>query len=131
MDGVHADTLDLILVVLVVLSAISGYRQGFVVGILSFVGLLGGAALGAQIAPLIAKHFSGAIAPFAGVAIVFAVVQGPAQGWGSPPVVIGAVVGLVAFPLFLLRERRARRPLRGTAVASGTARTSRGTSSRR
>ena len=68
----HADALDLILVVLIVLSAFSGYRQGFVVGVLSFVGLLGGAVIGAQIAPLIAKHFAGTVAPFAGVAIVFA-----------------------------------------------------------
>jgi S1-C subfamily serine protease len=70
---VHPDALDWILVLLVVLSAFTGYRQGFVVGVLSFVGLLGGAVVGAQIAPLIARHFAGTIAPFAGVATVFAV----------------------------------------------------------
>lgn len=69
----HPDALDWILVLLVLLSAFTGYRQGFVVGVLSFVGLLGGAVVGAQLAPLIARHFAGTIAPFAGVATVFAV----------------------------------------------------------
>lgn len=69
----HLDALDWILVLLVLLSAFTGYRQGFVVGVLSFVGLLGGAVVGAQLAPLIARHFAGTIAPFAGVATVFAV----------------------------------------------------------
>jgi len=109
---VHADTLDLILVVLVVLSAISGYRQGFVVGILSFVGLLGGAALGAQIAPLIAKHFAGSVAPFAGVAIVFAIASLGRLGAGA----LGALV----------RQRVRWQPARnldsaGGAVVSGIA----------
>jgi hypothetical protein len=36
------------------LFAVSGYRQGFVVGVLSFVGFLGGGVLGAQLAPSVA-----------------------------------------------------------------------------
>ena len=84
----HADALDLILVVLIILSAFSGYRQGFVVGVLSFVGLLGGAVIGAQIAPLIAKHFAGTVAPFAGVAIVFAFASLGRIGAGA----LGAIV---------------------------------------
>ncbi|MBV2363448.1 MarP family serine protease [Streptomonospora nanhaiensis] len=48
--------LDAVLVVLVVLFAVSGYRQGFIVGVMSFAGFLGGgiaAALGAP--PLIQR----------------------------------------------------------------------------
>jgi S1-C subfamily serine protease len=68
---VHPDGLDAILLLAVGLSAFSGYRQGFVVSALSFVGLVGGAVLGAQIAPLIARHFAGAIEAFIGVIVVF------------------------------------------------------------
>jgi S1-C subfamily serine protease len=85
---VHADALDLILVVLIVLSAFSGYRQGFVVGVLSFIGLIGGAVVGAQLAPLVAKHFAGTVAPFLGVVIVFAVASLGRIGAGA----LGAVV---------------------------------------
>ncbi|HVV77404.1 MAG TPA: MarP family serine protease [Mycobacteriales bacterium] len=44
------DLLDLILLVICVLFAWSGYRQGFVIGVLSFAGFLGGGALGAKYA---------------------------------------------------------------------------------
>ena len=53
---------DLILVVLIVLFAVNGYRQGFVIGLLSFVGFFGGAALGLQLGPVIAKDFGGQVA---------------------------------------------------------------------
>lgn len=43
--------LDVILIVLLVLFAVSGYRQGFIVGLLSFVGFVGGGVLGVLIAP--------------------------------------------------------------------------------
>ncbi|EFC84477.1 MarP family serine protease [Parafrankia sp. EUN1f] len=42
--------LDLVLIALTVMFAISGYRQGFAVGALSFIGFLGGGFLGAKIA---------------------------------------------------------------------------------
>lgn len=48
------DLLDIVLVVASVLFAISGYRQGFVVGVLSFVGFLGGGVVGAKLAPSVA-----------------------------------------------------------------------------
>ena len=51
----RGDLLDVILLSAAVLFAISGYRQGFVVGVLSFVGFLGGAVLGATIAPTLAR----------------------------------------------------------------------------
>ncbi|HEY8474285.1 MAG TPA: MarP family serine protease [Natronosporangium sp.] len=47
---------DLILIALMVLFAVSGYRQGFVVGALSFVGFFGGALLGLQVGPLLARE---------------------------------------------------------------------------
>ena len=48
------DLLDVVLVVAALLFAVSGYRQGLVVGLLSFVGFLGGGVLGAKLAPGIA-----------------------------------------------------------------------------
>ncbi len=48
---VRGDLLDLILIGLVVAFAVSGYRQGFIIGAFSFVGFLGGAVLGMFVAP--------------------------------------------------------------------------------
>jgi S1-C subfamily serine protease len=44
------DALDIVLLAICLLFGFSGYRQGFVVGFLSFVGFLGGGALGAKYA---------------------------------------------------------------------------------
>ncbi|GAA3977116.1 MarP family serine protease [Thermobifida alba] len=49
--------LDAILVVLVVVFALSGYRQGFIVGILSFAGFIGGGVLAALGAPPVIQAF--------------------------------------------------------------------------
>ena len=49
------DLLDVVLVIAALLFALSGYRQGFVVGVLSFVGFLGGGVLGARLAPSVAE----------------------------------------------------------------------------
>jgi S1-C subfamily serine protease len=51
----RGDLLDIILLAASLLFALSGYRQGFVVGVLSFVGFLGGGVLGAKIAPSLAQ----------------------------------------------------------------------------
>ncbi|GAB3453632.1 MarP family serine protease [Streptomonospora sediminis] len=48
MDGI---VLDAVLIVLVLLFAVSGYRQGFIVGIMSFAGFIGGGVLAALGAP--------------------------------------------------------------------------------
>lgn len=45
------EVLDVVLLAASLLFAVSGYRQGFVVGVLSFVGFLGGGVLGARAAP--------------------------------------------------------------------------------
>ena len=50
----NGDLLDLVLVAAAVLFAVSGYRQGFVVGVLSFLGFLGGGVVGAKLAPMLA-----------------------------------------------------------------------------
>jgi S1-C subfamily serine protease len=56
---VHADLLDLALLVLAAAFAVSGYRQGFIVGSLSFAGFLGGAVVGALFAPAVSRHLVG------------------------------------------------------------------------
>ncbi|ADG86939.1 MarP family serine protease [Thermobispora bispora] len=50
----RGDLLDLILIGLVVAFAVSGYRQGFIIGAFSFIGFVGGALLGMFIAPPLA-----------------------------------------------------------------------------
>src|SRR5690606_28852030 len=50
---------DLILILLILIFAVSGYRQGFVVGVLSFAGFFGGALLGLQLGPLLARQLHG------------------------------------------------------------------------
>jgi len=69
---VHGDFLDLILIAAAVLFAVSGYRQGFVVGVLSFVGFLGGGVVGAVIAPTLVR-------------------SGPLSGFPRPAIALGAV----------------------------------------
>jgi MFS family permease len=44
-------------------------------------------------------------------ALMFAVIQGPTAGWGSPEVIIGFVVAVVFLVLFILAEGRAAAPL--------------------
>jgi S1-C subfamily serine protease len=47
--------LDLILIVLVIAFGVAGYRQGFIIGVLSFAGFIGGGAIGAAFGPRIAR----------------------------------------------------------------------------
>jgi S1-C subfamily serine protease len=49
---------DVVLVLLLVIFALNGYRQGFVTGALSLLGFFGGALLGLQIGPLFARQFA-------------------------------------------------------------------------
>jgi S1-C subfamily serine protease len=51
--------LDLILIVVVAAFAVSGYRHGFIVGVLSFLGFVGGALLGAEFGPSISRVLVG------------------------------------------------------------------------
>jgi S1-C subfamily serine protease len=49
---------DGILILLMLIFAISGYRQGFVIGALSFGGFFSGVLIGLQVGPLLADRFS-------------------------------------------------------------------------
>ncbi|HEX6970462.1 MAG TPA: MarP family serine protease [Micromonosporaceae bacterium] len=55
-------SVDLILLALVLLFAVSGYRQGFLIGALSFGGFFTGALIGLQLGPRIAQQFTDAFA---------------------------------------------------------------------
>ena len=44
-------------------------------------------------------------------AVVFALIEQPVLGWGAPSIWIPAVVGVVLFALFLLRQRREAEPM--------------------
>lgn len=55
------DLLDLILIVIAVAFAVSGYRQGFVVGVLSFVGFVGGLMLGLWLVPILMQRFTASL----------------------------------------------------------------------
>jgi S1-C subfamily serine protease len=68
--AVPGDLLDLILIALAAAFAVAGYRQGFIIGVLSFVGFLGGAAVGAAFSPTIARALVSGAARQALVAIV-------------------------------------------------------------
>ncbi len=73
----HGSLIDLVLVLLVVIFAVNGYRQGFVVGLLSFLGFFVGAAIGLQLGPLFANFFESALARvFVSLATVLAVAVG-------------------------------------------------------
>jgi S1-C subfamily serine protease len=58
-EFVRGDLLDLALTVVAAAFAVSGYRQGFIVGSLSFIGFVGGAVLGAEFGPAISRALVG------------------------------------------------------------------------
>jgi S1-C subfamily serine protease len=68
------DLLDLVLIAVCLGFAVSGYRQGFLIGVLSFVGFLGGGILGAKYAPALHSAISGSgtASPLFGLLVVFA-----------------------------------------------------------
>jgi len=104
--AVSLGVLDLVLVVLAAGFAISGVRQGFVVGVLSFVGFFGGGLLGAQVAPPVARYVTeGPSAPLVGLLAVFV-----AACLGQ---LLGALLGGV------LRSRLTWRPARFLDAAGG------------
>jgi S1-C subfamily serine protease len=62
--------LDLILLVLIAAFAVSGYRQGFIIGALSFAGFLIGAVAGALFAPGVARSLNSGPAQQALIAVI-------------------------------------------------------------
>ena len=107
----RGDLLDVILLVASLLFAVTGYRQGFVVGVLSFVGFLGGGVLGAKIAPQIAN--SGPLHSFpeavVGLAVVFL-----AASLGQ---VLATVVGAAVRNRLTFRPARQADAIAGAAVS--------------
>jgi S1-C subfamily serine protease len=71
--GVLGSVVDLVLIALIIMFGLNGYRQGFLVGALSFVGFFGGALLGLQLAPLVVARVDG---PFARVVLSLGAVFG-------------------------------------------------------
>ncbi len=70
----NGSTLDVVLLIAAVIFAVSGYRQGFVIGALSFAGFFGGALVGVQLAPLVAERFAADVTRLAvALAVVFMV----------------------------------------------------------
>ncbi|GHJ46479.1 serine protease [Catellatospora sp. TT07R-123] len=78
---------DVVLLALLLLFGMSGYRQGFVVGVLSFAGFFGGALLGLQLGPLVAGLVSdGALKLIVSLIAVFGLAvlgQSLAGWWGG------------------------------------------------
>jgi S1-C subfamily serine protease len=65
------NVLDVLLILAAVGFAVSGYRQGFVVGILSMLGFLGGGLIAVQLLPFLLKHLSaGTVSSVVAVVVV-------------------------------------------------------------
>ncbi len=103
----HGDLLDVFLLAACVLFGISGYRQGFLIGVLSFAGFLGGGALGAKLAPSLARRWAGSNAAIVGLIVVF----------------VAAVAGqfLASTVGVMLRRRVTWRPAQTVDSAAGAA----------
>jgi S1-C subfamily serine protease len=70
---VQGDLLDLVLIALVIGFGVTGYRQGLITGVMSFVGFVGGCVFGIFIAPPIAQIVDGDV-PQALLALVVVLV---------------------------------------------------------
>src|SRR3954464_5102989 len=83
------DLLDVVLLVACAGFALSGYRQGFIIGVLSFIGFFGGGVLGARYATTLHRWFGGhGRSAVFGLLVVFAAAAvGP-----IPPTVAGDLV---------------------------------------
>ncbi|HTZ92135.1 MAG TPA: MarP family serine protease [Streptosporangiaceae bacterium] len=68
------DLLDLVLLALIAAFAVAGYRQGFIIGVLSLAGFVFGVAGGAFIAPGLARAFASSLQwqAFIAILVVFA-----------------------------------------------------------
>jgi S1-C subfamily serine protease len=133
--------IDLILIVVMILYAVSGFRQGLVVGVLSLGGFLGGALVAMVLVPRVADHFQAGIhrsfivlagvlllawlgqilGSIVGVRLRQTVTFRPARMVDQ---IFGAVVGLVSVALVLWfiggALRASPSPMVARAVASST-----------
>jgi S1-C subfamily serine protease len=81
---VQGSLVDIVLIILVLVFAVNGYRQGFFIGLLSFIGFFGGAAIGLQLGPWLANYFQADLARvFISLVTVFAIALAgqAAAGW--------------------------------------------------
>lgn len=102
----NGQVLDVVLVVAVLLFAYSGYRQGLVAGVFSFIGFFGGGLLGAQLAEPIAEAVdAGLSTPAVAIIVVFV--------FASVGQLVAAVIGSS------LRRRITYRPVRAVDSAGG------------
>ena len=67
----HGDVLDIVLLALCVLFGLAGFRQGFLSGVLSFVGVIGGGYVGTRVSPWVARHATSVSTPVVGILVVF------------------------------------------------------------
>jgi len=68
---------DVVIVLLALLFAINGYREGFIASATTFLGFLGGALIGIQLAPFAADFYQEALAKLiAALVVVFALAVG-------------------------------------------------------
>jgi S1-C subfamily serine protease len=100
------DALDVVLIVVCIGFGLSGYRQGFVVGFLSFVGFIGGGALAAKYANALHSHVS--------LGLDDAL-------YGLLVVIVGAMLGQLVATLIgaSLRREMTWRPLRTVDSVAG------------
>jgi S1-C subfamily serine protease len=59
---VRGSLVDIVLILLVIVFAVNGYRQGFFIGLASFVGFFGGATIGLQLGPWLANFLQNELA---------------------------------------------------------------------
>ncbi|HET6908262.1 MAG TPA: MarP family serine protease [Mycobacteriales bacterium] len=100
------DLLDLLLLLACAGFALSGYRQGFIIGVLSFVGFFGGGVLGARYAATLHRWFGG---------------HGRSAVFGLVVVFVAAAVGQVLATIVgdLLRRRLTWQPARQVDAMAG------------
>ena len=102
------NTLDLVLCVFVLIYALSGYQQGFIVGAASTLGLLLGGFVGVKITPAILDNFDPAISVSIAALLVVLACAFTGQGLG-------------AFTGTLIRRRVTWRPARTVDALGGGA----------
>ena len=104
----NGDLLDLVLIAAMGVFGFSGYRQGFLVGVLSFGGFLGGGFAGTLIAAPVAERFaSGGGRPLVGIVLVLVLAS------------VGQLIGTTGGAA--LRRRVTGKPARTVDSAGGAA----------
>jgi S1-C subfamily serine protease len=102
------DLLDVVLLIACAGFAVSGYRQGFIIGVLSFIGFFGGGVLGARYATTLHHWFGG---------------HGRSAVFGLVVVFVAAAIGQILATVVgdLVRRKLIWRPARQVDAAAGAA----------